>query len=86
MTSQEAYVYIEDPGYENHNIEGPHFQINGQWANMDAMSGFYPFQIKEGDNQLKLVPSGSGWALYSLKQENNVIDLKSVIVEKIRNS
>lgn len=86
VTSQEAYVYIEDPGYENHNVEDPHFQINGQWANMDTMSGLYPFQIKKGDSQLKLVSSGSGWVLYSLSQENCMIDLKSVSVEQIRNS
>jgi hypothetical protein len=86
VTSQEAYVYIEDPGYENHNVECPHFQINGQWANTDTMSGFYLSQIKEGDRQLKLIFSGSGWFLYLLRQENSMIDLKSVIVEQIRNS
>jgi hypothetical protein len=86
VTSKETYVYIEDPSYENHNVKGPRFQINGQWSNADTTSGFYPFQIKEGDSRLKLVSSGSGWVLYSLSQEDTAIDLKSVSVEQIRNS
>jgi membrane protease YdiL (CAAX protease family) len=83
VTSQEIRVYIEDTDYEDHKAEGSHFQINGQWSNADTISGFYPFQIKEGDSRLKLVSSGPGWILYSLRQENNMIDIKSVSVENI---
>jgi hypothetical protein len=85
-TSQETYVYIEGLPYKKHNIEGSRFQINGQWSNPDTMSGFYPFQIKEGDSRLRLVSWGSGWVLYSLRQEGSVIDLKSVNVEQIGNN
>lgn len=86
VTSLEPYIYIKGSEYENSNVKNPRFQINGQWANMDTMSGFYPFQIKEGDSKLKLVSSGSGWVLYSLRQKDTMVDLKSVSVEQIRNS
>ncbi len=82
VVSQELYVYIERPFYEKQNIEGSCFQINGQWSNIQNAGSFYPFQIKEGDSRLKLVSSGSRWVLYLLKQEDNMINLKSVSIER----
>jgi len=84
VASQELYVYIERPFYENQNTEGPRFQINGQWSNMQNTARLYPFQINEGDSRLRLISSGSGWVLYLLRQEDNIINLESVNVEQIR--
>jgi hypothetical protein len=83
VTSQEIYIYIEGPHSENQNIGSPCFQINGQWSNMDVKSGFYPFNIKEGDSQLNLISSGPNWCLYLLRPQDCVIDIKSVSVEQM---
>jgi hypothetical protein len=84
VASKELYVYIEGPFYENRKTKDPRFQINGQWSNVKNTAIFCPFQIKEGDRRLRLVSSGSGWALYLLRQEDYLINLKSVSIEQIR--